>query len=190
MTRRLSAVAVLLALLPAGAAWAHGGEDHGNPASAAVTTPAKPGLSRSAVTDRFELVMTLDAPQAGAKQHVHLYLSDYATNAPVGGAKLGLDWGQQVTGEATATNQPGVYESEVLFPAAGDYSPLITVNAPGVDDLITLDPVPVPAAPAMPASKRSAWAVGVALVLVAGGAVWWRRRPQGDRTARKVEARP
>jgi hypothetical protein len=186
MTRQMPAFALMLALLPAGAAWAHGGEDHGDHAPAATSAPSRPGLTRASVTDHFELVMTLDAPQAGGKQHVHLYLSDYATNAPIEGAQLGLDWGQQVTGQAKAAKQPGVYEGEVTFPKAGDYSPLVTVSAVGTEDLITLDPIPVTAPAASPAGSRLSWLAGAALALAVGAVLWLRRKPQGN--ARKVEA--
>ncbi|MBC7541206.1 MAG: hypothetical protein H7338_00595 [Candidatus Sericytochromatia bacterium] len=189
MIRRLSVVALTLALLPAGAAVAHGGEDHGDHAPIAATTPNRPGLTRAAATDRFELVMTLEAPKAGSKQHVHLYLSDYATNAPVHGATLSLDWGQQVTGQVSETKQAGVYESEVSFPAAGDYAPLVTVNAGGEADLITLDAIPVPAPATPPVSKNLPWLVGVAVLLLAGGLAWWRWKPRAQRDVHKAEAR-
>jgi hypothetical protein len=189
MKRHFRAMILTLALLPAGAAWAHGGEDHGDHAPAAVTTPDRPSLTRSAATERFELVLTLDAAQTGAGRHVHLYLSDYATNAPVSGAKLSLDWGQQVTGEATATKQPGVYESDVTFPAVGDYAPLVTVTAAAGDDLITLDAIPVTAPPAAPVDRRLAWLIG-GLILGAGVLVWWRRKTPAAAGASKAEVIP
>jgi hypothetical protein len=188
MTRRLSAIALTLALLPAGAAWAHGGEDHGETAPATTSAAATPALTRAAATERFELVMTLDAAQTGAPRHVHLYLSDYATNAPIGGATLHLDWGSQVTGQAKATKQPGIYESEVTFPSAGEYSPLVTVTAAGTEDLITLDAIPVTPAPAAPAGNRLIWLAGAALA--AAAAYWWLRKPRLRSDSPKLEARP
>jgi hypothetical protein len=187
MTRYVVACLLAFALTPAAPAWAHGGEDHDHGVPAPTATKATSGTtSRAATSEQFELVLTLDVAQTGADRHAHLYLSDYATNAPVSGAKVQVEWGHELVTAATATQQPGVYAATVRFPAAGDYAPLVTVGAKGQDDLLTLDAIPV-SGPAQGQGNSALLLGGGAILLATGAAWWWRQRP---RTSRPAEVQP
>ena len=78
---------VLLILLRLAPARAHGGEDHGETAKASggafPTT-----FSVSALSEKFELMLRFEPLEKGKDADMRLFISDYATNAPIKGAKL------------------------------------------------------------------------------------------------------
>ena len=72
--------AIVLALLLAGNAFAHGGEDHGDGAAATPAAAVEAGPRATAASEDFELV----ALTQGDK--LLIYLDRFATNEPVAGA--------------------------------------------------------------------------------------------------------
>lgn len=175
-------VAVCSAFLTLPAA-AHGGEDHRHddePAAVPTATESvSSSASSSASSDLVELVLKLDRAETGQVRQARLFLSDYASNAPITGATLTVDWGEGLTSTAQTTAQAGIYTAEVQFPTAGTYSPLVTLTAGELSDLLTLEPIPVTDPPAAPFPMRDAAIVlGVALGVGVIGWRWLRRRPQ------------
>ncbi|MDI1261116.1 hypothetical protein [Aquabacterium sp.] len=167
--------------------WAHGGEDHDEPASA----PVQVGQAPRAVaqTEDFELVAVLTgnadghAGGAGATTApvLTLYLDRFATNVPVAGATVELESGAfKAVAKQTA---PGVYTvSGQAFARPGRYP--LTVSVDSIDGADLLDttlqydaPVAKADASAHPVWRAPwAWGLGGALLLSAAGVTWGRRR--------------
>ena len=166
-------VAALIASAPS-LALAHAGEDHGEPASAAVAA----ALPRaSAATSELELVAVAE------KDRLVLYLDRYATNEPVAGAKLELE-SPAARGPA-AEAAPGSYVFALSGPLPpGRHGIAVVVDTAGTADLLslTLDMPPAPAAAAAPASSAwTAWTPwklwgGSGALLIAGAGVLALRR--------------
>lgn len=129
LTHALAAIVVTLA---SAAAWAHGGEDHGE-AAPTVASPATPQAPRAtARTDSFELVAVL---QAGDSPTLTLYLDRADTNAPVAGASIEVESGA-FKGTAKAI-EPGVYTLPAQALAKPGHYPLaITVQSADTADLM------------------------------------------------------
>ncbi|QNE42060.1 MULTISPECIES: hypothetical protein [Hymenobacter] len=158
-------------LLLSGRARAHGGEDHGDAAKA--STPAgATSFSVAALSEQFEVLLRYEPLEGGKPADLRLFLSDYATNVPIKGAKLtltnpedaGLKW-------AVTEKGPGEYLVEGEFPANKAYSFALNVVAGERADLLLLDGIKVgaklPAAVAPAAatpSLFSSWKTILALV--------------------------
>ncbi|MGZ5304842.1 MAG: hypothetical protein ACXWDO_12060, partial [Bacteroidia bacterium] len=67
---------------------AHEGEDHGAKKPAQTGASSLAHFTAFAVSDKFEVVVYYDPIQAGKETTMTLFLSDFATNAPVNNAKL------------------------------------------------------------------------------------------------------
>ncbi len=78
---------MLLTLLRLAPARAHGGDDDGETAKASggafPTT-----FSVAALSEKFELLLRFEPLEKGRDADMRLFVSDYATNAPIKGAKL------------------------------------------------------------------------------------------------------
>lgn len=151
-----------------GRAWAHGGEDHGG----GTTAPGATSFSVAALSEQFELLLRFQPLKKGEPAHLQLFVSDYATNAPIQGAQLTLTVPEAPGEKFTATPQgPGVYLVEGRFPANQKYSLTVNIVAGERADLLLLEGIevgkelPVAAAPAAAASWLSGWKVWL---LVAG----------------------
>jgi len=181
-------LATLLALLLAGSslaliADAHEGHD------AAPGTGAAAISSRHVLTaqsDRYEVVLKNDPLTPGLKSGFDLYLSDFTTNAPVAGAKVGLVLRSEArelwSGPATATARPGVYTASFQAPAdTGSYTVLVTVAEPKGEDRFALSGLevsrerPQTAGPAQ-GGRPWMWLLGFGVALLAGLVLLARRR--------------
>lgn len=188
---------LMLALLLATGACAHGGEDHGDAAKpsagAAATT-----FSVAALSESFELLLRFEPLTKGKDADMRLFISDYATNAPVEGATLTVTCPEAAGLKFTVTEKsPGAYLVEGVFPANRTYSLAVNIVAapqpdgrkakadlmllPGiaVGKLLPVAAVPAPAAPALIGSWKTvlllfgAFALGIAATAL----VMHRRRP-------------
>lgn len=128
------AVALLITSVPAGA---HEGEDHGAPPAATAATATPSGPSGEAHSGRFEVVVT-----GSEDGRLTVYLDDYATNAPVEGARLILSVaGRQVQASAVS---PGTYEGRLAAALPhGTTNVVVQVRGVGADEQLNV-PVAVP----------------------------------------------
>ena len=163
-------ILLLLGLLWAGRAAAHGGEDHGAPKA---STPAgATSFSVAALSEQFEVLLRYEPLEGGKPADLRLFLSDYATNAPIKGAKLTLTNPEDANLKWVVTEkEPGVYLVEGQFPANKAYSFAANIVAGDKADLMLLEGIkvgeklPVAAtAPAAAGSLFSSWKTILALV--------------------------
>lgn len=189
-------LAFLLLLLPllggvGGPAQAHGGEDHG--AAPAGPAGGATSFSTHALSEKFEVLLRYEPLEAGRPAHLRLFVSDYATNAPVPAATITLSTPEDAALKWTVRAQePGSYLVEGQFPANKKYSFATNIVAGGRADLLLLEGVavgqklPVAAAPAGAApapSRLGSWpnalllagAFGAGIVVTA--LLMRRRRP-------------
>ena len=184
---------LLLGLLLTGAAYAHGGEDHGE-GSKAGTPAGATSFSVAALSEQFEVLLRYEPLEGGKPADLRLFLSDYATNAPIKGAKLTLANPEDANLKWAVTEQePGIYLVEGQFPANKTYSFTANIVAGNQADLLLLEGIkvgeklPVAAtAPAVAPSLFSSWKTILALVGafalgIALTALLMRRRRQPSR---------
>jgi hypothetical protein len=188
---------LLLALLLATGARAHGGEDHGDaakPSAGAVATT----FSVAALSEAFELLLRFEPLKKGEDADMRLFVSDYATNAPIKGAKLTVTCPEAADLKFTVSEKsPGAHLVEGTFPADKKYSLAVNIVAgaqPEVSeakaDLMLLSGIevgkllPVAAAPAPAAAPLiGSWKTvlllfgAFALGIAATALVMRRRRP-------------
>ncbi|KAA9325114.1 hypothetical protein F0P96_20670 [Hymenobacter busanensis] len=176
-------------LLLSGNAQAHGGEDHGASGKAAAPAGAT-SFSVAALSEQFEVLLRYEPLEGGEPADLRLFLSDYATNAPIKGAKLTLTNPEDANLKWAVTEKgPGEYLVEGEFPANKAYSFALNVVAGDKADLLLLDGIkvgeklPVAATPAAAPSLFSSWKTILALIgaFVLGiglTALLLRRRPR------------
>ena len=134
---------LLLALLLAPAARAHGGEDHGE--------TAKPGTAAgatsfyvAALSEAFELLLRYEPLEKGKNADLRLFVSDYASNAPIKGAKITVTCPEAPTLKfAVSAQEPGSYLVEGNFPANQKYSLTVNIVAGEAADLLLLEGIEV-----------------------------------------------
>lgn len=131
-------------------AWAHEGEDHGEPAAAAVQSQSGPRAV--AASEDFELVAALEDGR------LTLYLDRYASNEPVAGASVEVESGtvKAVTHQLAA----GVYVLPgATFVKPGKHPLSITVAAGEAADLLATTLEVAQSDTKAPAASRSwpAW---------------------------------
>ena len=160
-------------------AGAHGGEDHGEVATAPIQVGQAPRAA--AQTDDFELVMVLTGAQASGAPVLTLYLDRFATNVPVAGATVEVESGAF---KAMAKQvEPGVYTvAGAAFAKPGRYPLTVSVQTDEGADLLEASLQHEAHQAAAPASdsvwrKWRGWAFGTVLVLVIAGWAWRRRSP-------------
>ena len=188
MTMKKLLLLLLLGLLRAGGAAAHGGEDHD--ASRTATPAGATSFSVAALTERFEVLLRYEPLEGGRPADLRLFLSDYATNAPIRGAKLTLTNPEDATLKWAVTEKgPGEYLVEGQFPAnktygftvnivAGEQADLLLLEGIGVGEKLPVAAGPVVAAPSVFSSWKTMLALVGAFVLGIGlTAVLLRRRP-------------
>ena len=189
MTMKKLLLILLLNLVWAGSVAAHGGEDHG--ATKAVAPAGATSFSVAALSEQFEVLLRYEPLEGGKPADLRLFLSDYATNAPIQGAKLTLTNPEDAKLKWAVTEKgPGEYLVEGQFPANKTYSFTASIVAGDQADLLLLEGIkvgeklPVAAVPAAPTSSVfSSWktvlALAGAFVLGIGlTAVLMRRRRQ------------
>ena len=162
---------LLLGTLPSGPAHAHGGEDHGEGAKAGTAAGAT-SFSVAALSEQFEVLLRYEPLAGGQPADLRLFLSDYATNAPIKGAKLTLTTPEDASLKwAVKEQEPGIYLVEGQFPANKTYSFTVNVAAGEQADLLLLEGIkvgeklPVAAtAPVAATSLFSSWKTILALV--------------------------
>ncbi|MGA9393945.1 MAG: hypothetical protein WCA83_06595 [Azonexus sp.] len=153
----------------------HGGEDHGA-ASPIVVRSISPRATTN--SDEFEAVAVLE------NKKLLLYLDDFASNAPVIGAKVEIEGGG-LKGVAPESS-PGVYAVDAAAITPEKHPLTISIETEDSADLMlaTLDLTP-PTAGVAHAHDRSEWVAwsGAGLLALAGAALWMARRPKKSKGA-------
>jgi len=176
---------LLWPLLVAIAALAHGGEDHGD--AKAATPAGATTFSAVATSEQFEVLLRYAPLKPGADADMSLFLSDFATNAPIKGAKFIFTSPEDPKLKFETTEKgPGEYLVETTFPAKKAYSMTVQVSAGAQADLLLLEGIAVGkellvAAPAVAAAPWLSWKTGLLLLStfllgVATAALLLRRR--------------
>jgi cobalt-zinc-cadmium efflux system membrane fusion protein len=181
---RLLAVAALL--LPI-AAFAHGGEDHGEPAAPPAGAALQGQRAAYGQTATFEVTLQFAPPAEGQDASVMVYVADYATNAPVPDAKVEIELtgAAPVKAVAEATPTPGAYHLVARVPPA-KYAAIATVQAGERLDLVELKEVDFSVATPAVAEphERAPWGLvagvvaAVLLALLLVRALRRRRHPE------------
>lgn len=179
--RLLVAVPLMLSMLAAIPARSHEGHDHGAPEPVA----SDPNLVvRSASSDTFEVVMKYRSVRGMKAAAVTIYLSDFATNAPIDRARVSLRMASSRPVSALATvTAPGVYEATMPFDAPGRYTLILAVAGTSAAEFafqdlpmgenLTASTVGTPT----PGRRFPWWWIGVVLTaLIVAVAVIVRRR--------------
>ena len=182
---------LLLGLLLSAPARAHGGEDHGDGPKAGTPAGAT-SFSVAALSEQFEVLLRYEPLEGGQPADLRLFLSDYATNAPIKGARLTLTNPEDANLKwAVKEQEPGMYLVEGQFPANKAYSFALNVVAGETADLLLLEGIKVgeklPEAAGTPTAATSlfsswktilalvgAFVLGIALTVL----LMRRRRPE------------
>lgn len=162
--------------------------------------PAPPGgdpnrVVRSMADDHYEVVLKYRAEAGSDPSRATIYLSDFATNAPIDGAQIDLRTTAPLQTTATATRlRPGIYEAELAHPKPGDYTLILTIQGSpaaefAVQDL-PLGKVLSATAPTVPRRRGVIPVVSVVLVAIAGVLAGFliARRRRSRSVSVKVEA--
>jgi len=168
---------VLTAWLLSAAAWAHGDESHDTapPALSQAVTPRA-----DAHSEVFELLIVAEGEQ------LRLYLDDFASNAPISGARIEVERGTSWKAQARE-HAPGEYLLKAPWLNQPGAHPLsFTLEAGQQADLLAATlTLPATAAPAASHSNAPAIGVAAAAAGLALAALWaWRRqhKPMPTRT--------
>ena len=134
---------LLLGLLLSAPARAHGGEDHGDGPKAGTPAGAT-SFSVAALSEQFEVLLRYEPLEGGQPADLRLFLSDYATNAPIKGAQLTLTNPEDASLKwAVTEKEPGVYLVEGQFPANKAYSFAVNIVVGDRADLMLLEGIKV-----------------------------------------------
>ncbi len=156
------------AIFAAGPALAHEGHDHAPESPPPASEAASSSLRVETSSEAYELLVRGAAPQPGEPVELRLLLADYSTNRPVAGATLGIDASGPADSAVTAVaaGEPGIYTATMTFPQAGSYDLVVSVEAAGEADLLTIPGIVVAARGTgqAPAGRESGnwkrWAAG------------------------------
>ena len=185
-------------LLVATAALAHGGEDHDD--AKAATPAGATTFSAVATSEQFEVLLRYAPLKPGADADMRLFLSDFATNAPIKGAKFIFTSPEDPKLKFETTEKgPGEYLVETTFPAKKAYSMTVQVSAGAQVDLLLLEglvvgkELPVAAGTAATAQPWLTWKIGLLLLGtfllgVAAAALLIRRRRPAPEVITKIPA--
>jgi multidrug efflux pump subunit AcrA (membrane-fusion protein) len=162
-------------------AWSHEGHDHGAPEP----VTSDPSLVvRSASNDDYEVVLKYRTGRGQKSTTARVYLSGFATNAPVEQSRVTLltTTPHQVTATAAAVS-PGVYEASLPYEQAGQYTLILAIgsspvaefayqNLPMGEDPAATQPARTPASRGWP----SMWLMGAVLAALLVAVVLLLRR--------------
>lgn len=166
-------------------AYSHEGESHSAPQVAEVVLPEQGWHAVAAQSEQFEVVVKYPSQNAG-NLPLRVFLSDFATNEPIGGATVTVRLTTMSGGDVAAATTPtkGIYEAEIPSVPDGEHELILTISAGERQDLLLAGGVRIGGtAPPRPAvSAHGAWAGYASLVVIglslAGVALAWRRRRQ------------
>ena len=123
--------------------WAHGGEDHGGPTQA----PVMPGEKEHALlvkTKTAEILLKHGELKAGQASLLRVFVTDFKTNAPIGGERLRISFKEEKTKEPAEellmSSSPtlGVYEVIPTFAKPGNYTALIHLSGDSLETQVNV----------------------------------------------------
>jgi len=170
--KKLSALTVLMAILallisPA-TGFAHGGEDHGDKKPATVSAGTNMIVHVARAGD-FEVVIKHAPIEPDKEMVARVFVSRFATNEPVGGAKaivtLTSDNGAPVELTATASSTPGMYEVKLPPLPKGEYKLAARIDSNGETKTASLSALQVAPQPVTATATVAAWARTALIVL-------------------------
>ncbi len=135
-------VFVLLTLLAGSVrVFAHEGETHGEPTSAAKVSLNEGAFTLSAVTENFEVVVKYPPADPGKEMILVIYVADYATNKPISDAVIDFEIKglESVKPKVEKTDIDGVYQATVTLPDAQAHDLVLTISGNDVVDLIPIN---------------------------------------------------
>lgn len=122
---------------------AHEGEDHGAKKPAANSTTLT-HFTTFAVSDKFEAVLYYGHIEAGEETTLTLFLSDFATNAPINKAQIDISISGEKGDKFTVTQKDsGTYLLKGVFPANKIYNLNANIAAGNIADLLLIRNVEV-----------------------------------------------
>lgn len=163
-------VALLVALvMPSATALAHGGEDHGEKQAPAVSTGMGTIVHTTRVGD-LEVVIKHPPVEPDKEIAARLFLTHFATNEPVGGAKLVVvlagESGAPIEAVATAAGTtPGMYEVKLPPLPKGQYKLAARVDHDGKVETAEYGAIQVVPQPVQSTGSVATWARTALLVL-------------------------
>jgi RND family efflux transporter MFP subunit len=129
----------LLLLLPV-AAFAHGGEDHGD-APKATMAPAG-YISSEASSEIYELLIKYSSIIPGKETTMKLFISEFNTNKPLDSATLQITVADNPNIKVAATRiDRGVYELKTTFPEKKAYNLIVNISSGAGIDLLQLNDI-------------------------------------------------
>lgn len=167
--RGLMFIALLAALvMPCAAALAHGGEDHVEKQAPAVSTAAGMVAHTTRVGD-LEVVIKHMPVDPDKETAARLFLTHFATNEPVGNAKLVViltgESGAPVEAIAAAGTTPGMYEAKLPPLPKGQYKLRARVEHNGETGTADYGVIKVAPPLVQPTGSVAAWARSALIIL-------------------------
>ncbi len=95
-------------------------------------------------SEHFELVIKSKTMEPSKESKIKIFLSDYATNAPVPNAQIKIESaGGDISVDARTGKDPGIYTASLTFPKKGNYSLTFDITAKDKSDLLSIENVSV-----------------------------------------------
>ncbi len=143
------ATIITAAAIVGGAAHAHEGESHDEPAMAPAPEPGSVRRSFSGAGDSLELTVVYDArvAMAGSPVPLRILLADKFTNMPQDGARLELtlSGGELDTNLAVSpSGVSGEYDTAATLTRGVRYALLVDVTIDGLNDFFSIDSIALP----------------------------------------------
>lgn len=163
-------VTLLVALLmPSAITLAHGGEDHGEKQVPAIST-ATGMAAHTARVGEMEVVIKHPRIEPDKEIAARLFLTHFATNEPVGGAKLVVvlasEGGAPIEANATAAGTtPGMYEAKLPPLPKGQYKLTARVDHNGKTETVEYGAIQVAPQPVQSIGSVATWARTALIVL-------------------------
>lgn len=151
----------VMLLTPQTKSFAHGGEDHGEKQPPAVSVGANM-ITRVARVGDLEVVLKHPPIEPYKETSARLFVTYFASNEPVGGAKLFVTFtangGTQIEAAAVPAETSGMYEAKLPPVPKGEYKVAARVNRNGEEQIIDYGTLQVASPHAVSDDAGASWA--------------------------------
>lgn len=148
-------------LTPQTKSFAHGGEDHAEDKPPAISSGANM-VTRGARVGDLEAVLKHPPIEPDKEISARLFVTHFASNEPVGGAKLVLTFtangGTQIEATAVPAETKGMYEAKLPPMPQGDYKVAARINRNGEEQTINYGTLQVASSHAVSSDANALWA--------------------------------